>query len=204
MATLVHILNECWNQMPLEKRTEKGSELIAGLGLAGIGKKWDELARSGKLVDTLDERAEPLMNQSAEVKAKATQAIKKFVNEVILDQQPAVTPDGHVLMMKGDKGLPQGVKPSEKLQPKRSFNEKGEQLSIIEVPDEVMKIAELHGFDRAVIQRNLQKLSDAVHETFVEIGEYIRQSMVRKDNMGRRSTRCSENPSGTTTSYILN
>ncbi len=81
-------------------------------------------------------------------------------------------PDDHILMMKGDKGLPQGVKPSEKVVLESKLNERGRLIPSIEVPEEVYKAAELRGFTKEQVQEKLQTIAKAVKDVYSQIGDY--------------------------------
>src|SRR5690606_4387583 len=87
LAHIGGLLNDAWEALPLEKKTEKGAELIAGMGIAGLGEKWHQLAKSGKLVDLLDGLAEGLAQETAANKAKAAEQIKLFVNDLLDNNQ---------------------------------------------------------------------------------------------------------------------
>jgi predicted translin family RNA/ssDNA-binding protein len=88
------------------------------------------------------------------------------------DGLEAPKPDDHVLFMKGDKGLPQGVKPSEKVVVTEQFTSSGRVVNEIEVSDEVLKAAELQGFDREAVKEKLQKIADAVKDVYAQLGKY--------------------------------
>ncbi|MBX9724798.1 MAG: hypothetical protein K2X81_25560 [Candidatus Obscuribacterales bacterium] len=91
---------------------------------------------------------------------------------LMMPLETAKTDDG-ILMMKGDKGLPQGVKPSEKVSISRNgFNAQGDQTYVVDVPEKVFKAAELQGFDRKVVQEKLEKLADGVHKAHLKMGDY--------------------------------
>lgn len=84
----------------------------------------------------------------------------------------AAKPDDHVLFMKGDKGLPQGVKPSERVTLSERFGTEGNVIPEIKVPAEVYEAAELQGFDRALVDEKLEKLGSALARAHQRLGEY--------------------------------
>lgn len=88
------------------------------------------------------------------------------------DGLEAPKPDDHVLFMKGDKGLPQGVKPSEQVLTQRELAPSGEAIHTLEVPEEVFKAAEARGIDRITVQERLDKIATAVTETYTRLGDY--------------------------------
>lgn len=78
-----------------------------------------------------------------------------------------------VLMKHGDKGLPLGIKPSEKVSiSRKGFNAEGDQIYAVDVPEKVFQAAELQGIDRKIVQEKLEKLADAVHKAHLKIGDY--------------------------------
>lgn len=81
-------------------------------------------------------------------------------------------PDDHVLFMKGDKGLPQGVKPSEQVLVTEHFTSSGRVVNDIQVSDEVLKAAELQGFAKEAVTEKLQKIADAVKDVYAQLGKY--------------------------------
>lgn len=85
--------------------------------------------------------------------------------------ETAKAEDG-ILMMKGDKGLPQGIKPSEKVEVRRSLNERGHLINDIKVPEEVLKAAELQGLDRKVAQEKLQQVAHSIKDAHYQMGNY--------------------------------
>lgn len=80
---VIETVNERWQAMPLEKRTEKGSEFIADLGIGSIFGAGHELAKSGKLIDALETIAEQLKDFSGPGKEKAKQALGAFLEDVL-------------------------------------------------------------------------------------------------------------------------
>lgn len=81
-------------------------------------------------------------------------------------------PDDHVLFMKGDKGLPKGVKPSEKVLVTEHFTPSGRVINEIQVSDEVLKAAEIQGFDGEAVKEQLQKIANAVKDVYAQLGKY--------------------------------
>lgn len=81
-------------------------------------------------------------------------------------------PDDHVLLMKGDKGLPQGVKPSERVTLSERFGPEGNAIPEIKVPTEVYEAAELQGFDSALVDEKLEKLGSSLARAHQRLGEY--------------------------------
>lgn len=86
------LANERWEATPLEKRTEKASELIANIGLGSVIGAADRLAKSGKLIDALEDLAKYGKDLTAPGREKARQALGSFLDDVF--QPKAVTPDG--------------------------------------------------------------------------------------------------------------
>lgn len=80
---VVETANERWQAMPLEKRTEKGSELIAEMGVGSLIGAWHNLAKSGKLIDALEDIAEKLKDLTGPGRDKAKQAIGKLLEDVL-------------------------------------------------------------------------------------------------------------------------
>jgi len=81
-------------------------------------------------------------------------------------------PDDGILMMKGDKGLPQGIQPSEKVHVSRTVDSKAVVSHKIDVPEEVLKAAEKQGLDRATAQEKLQKVAESIKNAHYQIGDY--------------------------------
>jgi len=87
---------------------------------------------------------------------------------------PIETPkmDDGILMKHGDKGLPQGVKPSDKVTLSERFGVEGNVIPEIKVPEEVYKAAEKQGFSRALVDEKLEKLGSALARTHQRLGDY--------------------------------
>ena len=182
LQTVITLANERWEAMPLEKRTEKGSELIAEMGLGSVIGAADKLARSGKLIDALEDLAKYAGELSAPGREKARRALGAFLDDVF--QPKGLTTNGFEmpipkqqrdiddLVMLKNKGLPDNVKPSEKVLAKASYDSQGELIDHIEIPESVLKAAEIQGISRTVAQEKLQKIASAVKDVYAEIGNY--------------------------------
>ncbi len=80
---VVETANERWQAMPLEQQTEKGSELVAEMGVGALIGAWHKLAKSGKLIDALEEIAEHLKELTAPGRDKAKRAMANFIDDVL-------------------------------------------------------------------------------------------------------------------------
>lgn len=182
LKTIAETANDRWEAMPLEKRTEKASELIAEMGLGSIIGAADRLAKSGKLIDALEDIAKHLKDLTAPGRDKAKQAIGAFLDDVF--QPKGVTTNGFEmpipkqqrdlddLVMLRNKGLPDHVKPSERVTVKESFTAQREVKVTIDVPKEVLKAAEIRGIAPEVFQEKLQKIAESVKQVAYEVGNY--------------------------------
>lgn len=92
LQTVATIANERWEAIPLEKRTEKASELIADMGIGSIIGAADRLAKSGKMIDALEDLAKYAKDLTASGREKAKHALGSFLDDIF--QPKAVTPDG--------------------------------------------------------------------------------------------------------------
>lgn len=92
LQSVTTIANERWEAIPLEKRTEKASELIADMGLGSFIGAADKLAKSGKLIDGLESLAKYAKDLTSPGREKARQSLGSFLDDVF--QPKAVTPDG--------------------------------------------------------------------------------------------------------------
>ncbi len=131
LQSVTTLANERWQAMPLEKRTEKASELVAEMGVGSVIGAADRLAKSGKLIEALEDLAKYARDLTAPGREKARQAISKFLGDAF--QPKGLTTNGfempipkqepeNVLFMKGDKGL-KDVRPSEKVIASEKFND---------------------------------------------------------------------------------
>lgn len=84
--------NERWEATPLEKRTEKASELIADMGIGSVIGAADRLAKSGKMIDALEDLAKCAKDLTAPGREKVKQSLGLFLDDIF--QPKAVTPDG--------------------------------------------------------------------------------------------------------------
>jgi len=181
LQVLTTLANERWQAMPLEKRTEKGSELIAEMGVGSVIGAADKLARSGKLIDALEDLAKYSGELTAPGREKARKALGAFLDHVF--QPKGLTTNGfempipkqqpeNVLFMKGDKGLPQGVKPSEKVSLSERVSDIGQMISKITVPESVYKAAEIQGLSRETVNQKLDLVAQALSKALLRIGNY--------------------------------
>ncbi len=92
LEAVAALANERWEATPLEKRTEKASELIADMGIGSVIGAADRLAKSGKVIDALEDLAKYTKDLTAPGRGKAKQALGSFLDDVL--QPKAVTPDG--------------------------------------------------------------------------------------------------------------
>lgn len=124
LQTVTTLASERGEAMPLEKRSEKASELIAEIGIGSLIGAADRLPKSGNLIDGLEDLAKYLKDLTAPGREKAKQAVGAFLDDVF--QPKGLTTNGfempiqkqqpeNVLFMKGDEGLPQSIKPSKKV-----------------------------------------------------------------------------------------
>ncbi|MBP9094714.1 hypothetical protein KBI23_27085 [bacterium] len=92
LQTVTAFVNERWEATPLEMRTEKASELIADLGIGSVIGAADRLAKSGKVIDALEDLAKYARDLTAPGREKARQALGSFLDAVF--QPKAISPDG--------------------------------------------------------------------------------------------------------------
>lgn len=184
LQTVTTLANERWEAMPLEKRTEKGSELIAEMGVGSVIGAADKLARSGKLIDALEELAKYAGELTAPGREKARRALGAFLDDVF--QPKGLTTNGFempipkqhrdiddlVMLKKGDKGLPDGVKPSEKVSLSERVDSAGYVVPEIEVPKEVYEAAIRQGFTKEMVNQKLQIVAESLQNAFARVGNY--------------------------------
>ncbi|NJL71601.1 MAG: hypothetical protein HC888_08275 [Candidatus Competibacteraceae bacterium] len=182
LQILTTLANERWEAMPLEKRTEKGSELIAEMGVGSVIGAADKLAKSGKLIDALEDLAKYAGELTAPGREKARRALVAFLDDVF--QPKGLTTNGFEmpipkqqrdiddLVMLKNKGLPDHVKPSEQVTTRRQFSPKGEAIHRLDVPETVFEAAEARGLSRQVVAEKLNKVADALTDAYNTIGDY--------------------------------
>ncbi|MBN8662600.1 MAG: hypothetical protein J0M35_19685, partial [Candidatus Obscuribacter phosphatis] len=182
LQTVATLANERWQAMPLEKRTEKGSELIAEMGVGSVIGAADKLAKSGKLIDALEDLAKYAGELTAPGREKARRALGAFLDDLF--QPKGLTTNGlempipkqqrdiDDLVMLKNKGLPDTVKPSEQVTSRREFNLSGEQIHRLKLPESVFKAAEARGFTRQVVQEKLDKVAQALSDSYLDLGDY--------------------------------
>lgn len=182
LKTVTTMADDRWTAMPLEKRTEKASELIADMGIGSVIGATDRLAKSGKLIDALEDLANYAKDLTAPGREKAKQAIGAFLDDIFQPKGlttngfempiPKQKADDLVLLKKGDKGLPEGVKPSDKVSLSERVNTAGYVMPEIIVPKEVYEAAAVQGFSREVVDQKLQIVAEALQNAFARIGNY--------------------------------
>jgi hypothetical protein len=182
LQTVTTLANERWEAMLLEKRTEKASELIAEMGVGSVIGAADRLAKSGKLIDALEDLAQYAKELTAPGREKAKQAIGTFLDDVF--QPKGLTTNGFEmpipkqqrdiddLVMLKNKGLPDDVRPSEKVSLTERLTTAGYVEPEIVVPKEVYKAAALQGFTPEVVDQKLQIVAEALQNAFAKIGTY--------------------------------
>lgn len=182
LQTVTKLANERWEAMPLEKRTEKASELVAEMGVGSIIGATHNLAKSGKLIDALEDLAQYAKDLTAPGRDKAKQAIGAFLDDVF--QPKGLTTDGFEmpipkpprdiddLVMLKNKGLPDNVKPSEQVSLTERLTTAGYVEPEILVPKEVYKAASLQGFTSEAVDQKLQIVAEALQNAFAKIGKY--------------------------------
>lgn len=183
LKTIAEAANERWEAMPLEKRTEKGSELIAEMGIGSVVGGADRLAKSGKLIDALEDIAKHLKDLSAPGRDKAKQAIGAFLDDIFQPkglttngfEMPIPKPPRDIddLVMLKNKGLPDSVRPSEKMTTKRHYEAATDEIiHHLKVSEEVFKAAEKRGLSRDVVQEKFDKISVGLSQVYARLGDY--------------------------------
>lgn len=182
LKTIAEAANERWEAMPLEKRTEKGSELIADMGISSVVGGADRLAKSGKLIDGLEEIAKHLKDFSAPGRDKAKQAIGAFLDDIFQPkglttngfEMPIAKPQRDIddLVMLKNKGLPDTVNPSERLITTQQYNSAHRVLHMLEIPEKVFEAAEKRGLTREQVQEKFNKTGKALSDSYHLLGDY--------------------------------
>jgi hypothetical protein len=184
LQTVTTLANERWQAMPLEKRTEKASELVAEMGVGSVIGAADRLAKSGKLIDALEDLAKYAKELTAPGREKAKQAIGAFLDDVF--QPKGLTTNGFEmpipkqqrdiddLVMLNNKGLPDNVKPSERVVTQRQRNFEGQAIHSLTVSENVFEAAERRGLTREIVQQKLDKIGQALTEAYARLGDYDR------------------------------
>lgn len=182
LKTIAEAANERWEAMPLEKRTEKGSELIAEMGITSVVGAADRLAKTGKLIDALEDIAKHLRDFSAPGRDKAKQAIGAFLDDIFQPkglttngfEMPIPKPPRDIddLVMLKNKGLPDNVRPSEKVTTTRRRDFDGQAVHVLEVPEAVFEAAEKRGITRPVVQEKLDKIANSLNYAYNKLGDY--------------------------------
>lgn len=182
-----------WNSLDWEQKGHFiGKEVIplAVPGAVGMVAKDAEIANLvSKTGDAISNFANADKLASIEQKMSQLQGHIQKLQELAQPLRPTVATAGeasshaHVpaeaprhadgfLMKHGDKGLPQGIKPSEKVTLSERFGVEGNVIPEIKVPEEVYKAAEKQGFDRATVDIKLERLGSALARAHQRLGEY--------------------------------
>lgn len=115
LVTVTQILNRHWNSMSLADRTERVSELVANLALAGLGA--ERLSKSKNILDLFDELANVTSKTSSKPQIESACGIKKFISELadesqhkfrdpIHDSFAERSPEGILLAAAGSRNKP--------------------------------------------------------------------------------------------------
>ena len=185
---------ERWNSLDTEHKGKFFGKEVVPLAVPGAVGIVAKEVQSANLVGKAGEAIIGLTSaeQFAQMEQKINQLqghVQKFSEVLAKPLQPAyaTVSDGpgrqsvpldtpklndSILMKHGDKGLPQGVKPSEKVLIKEQFNSKGEVIHGIDVPSEVLKAADLRGFDKVAVQEKLQKIAENVKDVYSKLGDF--------------------------------
>lgn len=144
--------------------------ISAGFAIGAAAGQLKNLAKPGAFAQFLEEAASAVP-KNPEAQAKAADTIRKLI-EAFSPGKPAALADGHIMMMKGDKGLPHGVKPSERITLAGRLDSAGHRLQHIEVPEKIFEVAQKHGFSREFVEQKLQKVAESVHQAYLKLGDY--------------------------------
>lgn len=144
--------------------------ISAGFGIGAAAGQLKNLVKPGAFAQFLEEAASAVP-KNPEAQAKAAETVRRLI-EAFSPGRPTALADGHIMMMKGDKGLPQGVKPSEKITLAGRLDSAGHRLQHIEVPEKVFEVAKSHGFSREFVEQKLQKVAESVHQAYLKLGDY--------------------------------
>lgn len=182
LTLVTETANECWQALPLEKQTEKGSELIANMGLVSVFGAADRLAKSGKLIDFLETMAKYAKDTAGAGRERAKQEIGSFLEDIFqssgrttngfetkIPKQPKDLDD---LVMLRNKGLPDGVSPSEQVVSRREYSAKGRAVHLLDIPEKVFEAAEKRGLNRELVQEKFNKVARALTESYYAMGDY--------------------------------
>jgi hypothetical protein len=183
IAWLGDRLNQRWQEMSPEDKARLTSKLATeNLGILGSGLGISKLAKSMDVAGALEE----LGTAASELGAGAREKSGKFIAGMVDELAPrpmAVTPEGfmvqldnsaeaNVFMIKGDKGLPAGVKPSELLEARAIFVSGGRIQFESIVPEQLLEAGEKNGFDRSFVEQQLAWVNKALSRAFVATGTY--------------------------------
>jgi hypothetical protein len=183
IAWLGDRLNQRWQEMSPEDKARLTSKLATeNLGILGSGLGISKLAKSMDVAGALEE----LGTAASELGAGAREKSDKFIAGMVDELAPrpmAVTPEGfmvqldnsaedNVFMMKGDKGLPAGVKPSELLEARVVKLGNGEYVLESTAPETLIEAAKKRGFDRSFVEKQLKMVNDALGRSFLTTGAY--------------------------------
>jgi hypothetical protein len=176
-------MNNRWESMSPEEKTRLVTKLaVENLGSMATGIAIDKLAKSIKITEALEALGAEASTMGAGVHDKAKKVISKIADD-LLPQPMGVTPDGrlmpipretqeHVMFMKGDKGLPQGIKPSEQVSLAERMNSLGFVRPEVVVPKSVYEAAAIQGFSSEIVDQNLQIVAEALQKAFARVGKY--------------------------------
>lgn len=183
IAWLGDQLNQRWQEMSPEDKARLTSKLATeNLGMLGSGLGINKLAKSMDMVGALEE----LGTTASELGAGAREKSGKFIAGMVDQLAPrplAATPEGfmvpidnsaeaNVFMMKGDKGLPAGVKPSELLEASARYTEDGQINLEATAPEKLLEAAEKRGFNRRFVEEKLRAINTTLTDSFLATGAY--------------------------------
>lgn len=179
-----HVIGETMFGLANPEGSTEGGELALKIA-DGVATQVD--AAVMKTIQQSLKAAEEAAKSSPEIAQEMKQMLQNYLREKGLagpeleyagvpkgyfDGLEAPKPDDHVLFMKGDKGLPQGVKPSERADVTHKISTEGQLVYSLDVPDEVFKAGQLEGFDRAIVSEKIEKAAQAVVKAYAKIGDY--------------------------------
>lgn len=141
----------------------KGAEVLSGLGnidaMAAMDQKIAELQQKvAKLQETL-------------VKPPLKEAYETAGGRPLNFETPRAN-DG-LLLKHGDKGLPDGIKPSDRLTPAISIDKAtGEVVLKSKIPNEILKAAEQLGVKPETVAEKFEKINKALFDAYLTVRDY--------------------------------